>query len=115
MMENVTLRDNLTTGGEEELNIVENINNWTDPDYDKEKIKRSKILDFGDDCFLLKNVMSSDECQFYMSSAEKLGYDEIPESKESYRNTVRYVSHITPPTHTHTHAYAHIHAGARIN
>ena len=88
MTEKITLGTKVNSG-DDNLNSMRSVDVWSDPLFDKTKLKRSEILEFGDDCFLLKNVMTSAECHHYVTSAENIGFDEIPEAPESYRTSVR--------------------------
>ena len=50
---------------------------------------RQEILDFGDEGFLLEDVLSKEECQFYMDQGENQGFGLIHGVRESYRNSQR--------------------------
>ena len=54
-------------------------------------ITRQDILDFGDEGFLLEGVLSKEECQFYINQGEEKGFGNIPDVKQTYRDSQRYV------------------------
>ncbi|KAK7471519.1 hypothetical protein BaRGS_00035858 [Batillaria attramentaria] len=60
------------------------------PQTDEEMcIRRSEILDFGDEGFLLHNVLSSTECQHFISEGEKAGFEKIHGARNNYRSNLR--------------------------
>ena len=50
---------------------------------------RHNILDFGDEGFLLKRLMSEKECKHYIQEGERVGFKSIHGSKKEYRNSGR--------------------------
>ena len=51
-------------------------------------IKRSEILDFGNEGFLLDGVLTKDECRCIIEKGEEIGFREITVRKD-YRNSDR--------------------------
>ena len=60
------------------------------PGESNQEITRTEILDFGNEGFLLKNVLSQEECKYYIQETEAL-YEEMPGVKKAYRNNTRFV------------------------
>ena len=75
----------------EDLSELKHMDTWSDPEWRPDQIVRTDILHFGDEGYLLKNVFTPAECQYYINRAEELGFDEIPEATKSYRDCKRYV------------------------
>lgn len=53
------------------------------------EIKREEIADFGDEGFLLHDVLSSEENKFIISEGEKIGFERLKGVKDEYRNQQR--------------------------
>ena len=60
-----------------------------DGSIDIHSITKQEISDFGEKGFLLKNVLSSTECQCIIDSGEKLGFEEIRGVRDDYRSCKR--------------------------
>lgn len=71
---------------EEEL---KNVKIFVDGEYLSERITRKDILDFGDEGFLLQNVLSSTECKYYIAEAERVGFEKIHGARDHYRSSQR--------------------------
>ena len=54
-------------------------------------ISRSEILDFGDEGFLLNNVLSVAECKNFIDEGERVGFDKIYGASDNYRSSQRFV------------------------
>lgn len=54
-------------------------------------IKRTEILDYGDTCFILKDVLTENECAHFIKEGETTGFESVGYSKESYRSCKRYI------------------------
>ena len=53
------------------------------------EIKREEIADFGDEGFLLHDVLSSEENKFIISEGEQIGFERLKGVKDEYRNQQR--------------------------
>lgn len=52
-------------------------------------INRSKILNFGDEAFLLHNVLTREECETFIREGEKIGFETIRGVRDDYRSCKR--------------------------
>ncbi|XP_041354681.1 uncharacterized protein LOC121372442 [Gigantopelta aegis] len=73
-----------------DADTLQHIDSFEDPCYDK-LVKQSDICDFGDQGFLLHNLMSSKECQHYIETGEISGFRELRTSQRSYRDCQRII------------------------
>ena len=71
-----------------DADTLQQIDHFEDPCDDK-LIKKSDILDFGDQGFLLYNLMSKRECQHYIHAGENSGFRHIHAAQNSYRDSQR--------------------------
>ena len=62
----------------------------SDTESSNSSVTRTEVLDFGDEGFLLHQVMSADESQYYIDQGEKIGFHPIPGVKKTYRSSDRY-------------------------
>lgn len=61
----------------------------TENDTKKTSVTRSEILDFGDQGFLLHNVLSAAECKHFIGEGEKIGFGDIQGARDNYRGQQR--------------------------
>ena len=54
-----------------------------------ENITREDVLDYGNECFLLKSVLTEDESKHFIHEGEKVGFEKIPNGRDSYRSSQR--------------------------
>ncbi len=71
-------------GEEKDVEVFE------DAGFDADKVQKKDVLDFGEECFLLKYLLTEEESRSYIDQGEKLGFGDISEAKQSYRNCQRY-------------------------
>lgn len=62
---------------------------------EKTSVARSEILDFGDQGFLLHNVLSPTECKHFIDEGERVGFGDILGARDNYRGQQRYVCNST--------------------
>lgn len=68
------------------LSVLEDTRKYSD-----DEVNRSEILDFGDQGFLLHQLITSEECAHIIDEGEKIGFGEIKEAKRDYRSCDRIV------------------------
>lgn len=56
-------------------------------------IIRKEILDFGDEGFLLSNVLSPKECKHYIAEGERIGFQKIIGVQDHHRSCKRFTIH----------------------
>lgn len=75
-----------------DLNDVHSLSVFEDTrKYSDDEVNRSEILDFGDQGFLLHQLMTSEECAHIIDEGEKIGFGEIKGAKRDYRSCDRIV------------------------
>lgn len=57
--------------------------------HNRDFIKRSELLNFGDEGFLLHNVLTAQECDMFMCEGENIGFEVIHGAREEYREMTR--------------------------
>lgn len=60
-----------------------------DTSHKSSHIRQSDVADFGDEAFLLHNVLTKDECCFFIKEGEKLGFETIRGVRDDYRSCKR--------------------------
>ncbi|CAL1547802.1 unnamed protein product [Lymnaea stagnalis] len=70
-------------------NLVNILALQEDPNFKEHEVSRVSVLDFGDECFLLKNVHTVQECNHFIQEGEKLGFEEMLYSRDDYRSSQR--------------------------
>jgi hypothetical protein len=65
------------------------INFPEDKSYNTINITQSDIADFGDEGFLLHNILSDDECRYFIDEGERLGFETIRGVRDDYRSCKR--------------------------
>ncbi|KAL4237219.1 hypothetical protein ACF0H5_001937 [Mactra antiquata] len=68
---------------------LKNIDFNPDTNRENKQITVSEVSDFGDECFLLRNVLSDKECQLFIDGGEKIGFEIIRGVLDDYRNCKR--------------------------
>ena len=58
-------------------------------DFDVTTIKQTELSDFGDEGFLLQNVVTASECQCFIDGGESVGFDTIRGVRDDYRSCKR--------------------------
>lgn len=53
-------------------------------------INLEEILDFGNEAFLLRSVLTAEECQSFVQKGEELGFEDIRGVRDDYRSCKRY-------------------------
>lgn len=73
-----------------DLNDVHSLSVFEDTrKYSDDEVNRSEILDFGDQGFLLHQLMTSEECAHIIDEGEKIGFGEIKGARRDYRSCDR--------------------------
>ena len=78
----------------EDLKHISDLQDFPDPPSTLQEASypvppREDILDFGDEGFLLRQVLSPEECSFFKDRGEEIGFQKIAGARESYRNSQR--------------------------
>lgn len=60
-----------------------------DENFKQDKVTQSDILDFGDEGFLLHNILTEEECQDCIQKAEEAGFEAIRGVRDDYRSCTR--------------------------
>lgn len=68
---------------------------YSDPAFSPQNVSRTEILDFGDEGFLLDNLLTRDECEHIIKEGEKIGFEPIENGRLDYRSSERYVVQVT--------------------
>ncbi|XP_076442848.1 uncharacterized protein LOC143281518 [Babylonia areolata] len=73
------------------LNEFRQINMPAEQEMDAANISpsRTEILDFGDQGFLLHEILSAQECKHFINEGERAGFGKIEGSSENYRSSQR--------------------------
>ncbi|KAL8566114.1 hypothetical protein ACOMHN_051840 [Nucella lapillus] len=58
--------------------------------------KRTEILDFGDQGFLLQEIFSAQECKLFINEGERVGFEKIAGANDNYRSSQRITFESVP-------------------
>ncbi|XP_064602326.1 uncharacterized protein LOC135468167 [Liolophura sinensis] len=62
---------------------------YSDPTFSPQNVSRTEILDFGNEGFLLNNLLTRDECVHIIQEGEKIGFEPIENGRLDYRSSER--------------------------
>lgn len=85
------LEENTNKGGELACDIDNVTTISFTPTTSKSEIRKEDIADFGDEGFLLYDVLSREESNLIMSEGEKIGFERMKGVKDEYRSAQRSV------------------------
>jgi len=60
-----------------------------DEDFTHINIVRQEVMDYGDECFLLKNILTEHECQHFIKEGEAVGFGACGFARNDYRSAQR--------------------------
>ncbi|PVD26023.1 hypothetical protein C0Q70_13691 [Pomacea canaliculata] len=74
----------ITTYEEREFRVITPL-----PEVAPTAVTKSDILDFGEEGFLLHNLLTESECNHFITEGENAGFEVLPIVKERYRSSKR--------------------------
>ncbi|XP_059168657.1 uncharacterized protein LOC131950487 [Physella acuta] len=86
------LEEDASKSGEIQIDgadLITDFPSLDDNEFDNSAISRTEVLDYGDECFLLKSVLLPEECQHFIQAGERVGFSEILYSRDDYRSSQR--------------------------
>ena len=64
-----------------------------DQDFSHSDVHRQEVMDYGDECFLLKHILTESECHHFINEGEHAGFDGVGFARNDYRSAQRYKAH----------------------